>query len=64
MSSITSHSLANAELYMLIPALVTRFDLELFDSDAWDTEMAVDSHHHSPRPDSKGVKVFVKKSTF
>lgn len=49
---------------MLIPALVTRLDLELFDSDAWDTEMAVDAHRHSPRPDSKGVKVFVKKSTF
>ena len=49
---------------MVIPALVTRFDLELFDSDEWDTEMAVDSHHNSPKPDSKGVKVFVKKSTF
>lgn len=49
---------------MVIPALVTRFDLELFDSDEWDCEMAVDSYHNSPKPDSKGVKVFVKKSTF
>ena len=58
------HSLANAELYMAITAVATRFDLELFESDEWDTEMAVDSHHHSPRLESKGVQVFAKRSTF
>lgn len=49
---------------MCIAAIVVRFDLELFETDEWDTEMAIDSHHHSPRLGSKGVQVFAKKSTF
>ena len=58
------HRLANSELYMCIAAIVVRFDLELFETNEWDTEMAVDSQHHSPRLGSKGVQVFAKKSTF
>lgn len=57
-------NLANAELYMCIPALLTRFDFELFETDEWDVDMAVDSHHHSPRVDTQGVRVFAKPSTF
>ena len=49
---------------MCIPALLTRFDFELFETDEWDVDMAVDSHHHSPRVDSQGVRVFAKASTF
>ena len=57
-------SLANAELYMCIPALATRFDFELFETDDWDVDMAVDSLHHYPRVDSKSVRDFAKASTF
>lgn len=49
---------------MAIPSVLTRFDLELFESDAWDTEMAVDSEHHSPRVGSTGVEVYARRSTF
>lgn len=49
---------------MCIPALLTRFDFEFFETDEWDIDMAVDSHHHSPRADTKGVRVFAKPSTF
>lgn len=49
---------------MCIPALVTRFDFELFETDEWDVDMCVDAHHHSPRADTKGVNVFTKASTF
>ncbi|CAF9914838.1 hypothetical protein IMSHALPRED_002255 [Imshaugia aleurites] len=57
-------NLANAELYMCVPALVTRFDFELFETDDWDVDMAVDAHHHSPRVDTQSVRVFAKASTF
>ena len=56
--------LANAELYMAVPAVITRFDLEVFQSSAWDTEMAVDAEHHSPRLGSMGVQVFARSSTY
>ena len=49
---------------MGIPALLTRFDFDLFETEEWDVDMAVDSHHHSPRVDTKGVQVFAKASTF
>ena len=49
---------------MAVPAVLARFDLELFESDAWDTEIAVDSHHHSPRVGSTGVQVYARKSTY
>lgn len=61
---LQSLSLANAELYMCIPALLTRFDFEFFETDEWDIDMAVDSHHHSPRADTKGVYVLAKPSTY
>ena len=57
-------SLANAELYMCIPALAARFDFEFFETDEWDIDMAVDSHHHSPRVDTQGVRVLAKASSF
>ena len=49
---------------MAVPAIISRFDLELFQSSAWDTEMAVDAEHHSPRLGSQGVQVFARRSTF
>lgn len=57
-------NLANAELYMAIPAVISRFNLELFESDEWDADMAVDSHHHAARFGSPGVRVYARKSTF
>lgn len=47
---------------MAVPAVISRFSLELFESDEWDTEMAVDAERHSPRVASKGVRVLVKGS--
>ena len=49
---------------MAIPTVVSRFDLETFQSDAWDTEMAVDAECHSPRAGSVGVRVFARTSTY
>lgn len=49
---------------MCIPALAARFDFELFETDEWDIDMAVDSHHHSPRVDTQGVRVLAKASSF
>ena len=49
---------------MCIPALLTRFDFELFETDEWDVDMCVDAHHHSPRADTNGVNVIAKASTF
>lgn len=58
------YSLANAELYMAVSSVIARFDLELFESDAWDTETAVDSEHHSPRVGSVGVQVYARKTSY
>ena len=49
---------------MAIPYVLARFDLELFESNAWDTEMAVDAEHHSPRVGSTGVQVYARQSTY
>lgn len=49
---------------MAIPTVLARFDLELFESDAWDTEMAVDAEQHSPRVGSTGVEVYARTSTY
>lgn len=49
---------------MAIPSIIVRFDLELFQSDAWDTEMAVDSEHHSPRIGSTGVEVYARQTSY
>ena len=49
---------------MAIPTILARFDLELFESDAWDTEMAVNAERHSPRVGSTGVQVHARKSTY
>lgn len=57
-------SLANAQLYMCIAALVTSFDLELLEADVWDTEIPINAQHHSPRLGSKGVRVFAKRLTY
>ena len=57
-------SLANAELYLAPAALVTRFDLEVFESNEWDCEMAVDDQRHSPVVGSQGVRVVARESYF
>ncbi|KAG7005750.1 hypothetical protein G7Y79_00018g045570 [Physcia stellaris] len=56
-------NLTNAEFFMAIPTVLARFDLQLFESDAWDTEMAGDAEHHSPRAGSTGVQVCARPST-
>ena len=55
------HSLAYAELFMTIAAVVSRFNLELYETDEWDVEIAIDSRHRSPRAGSNGVRVLLKK---
>lgn len=49
---------------MTIPAIMTRFDFSLFETDAWDIDMAVDSQHHSPRVGTQGFRVLATGSTF
>ena len=49
---------------MAIPTVLARLDLQLFEFDAWDTEMAVDAEHHSPRAGSTGVQVYARLSTY
>lgn len=49
---------------MAIASVLARFDLDLHESDAWDTEMAVDAEHHSPRVGSSGVQVYAHKAKF
>ena len=58
------NSLANAELFMAVPNVLARFDLELFESDVWDTETAVDAEHHAPRVGSNGLRVYARQSTY
>ena len=53
-------SLAYAELYLTLSALLRRFDFELFETTIADVEPVCDAFMPMPRIDSKGVRVFVR----
>jgi hypothetical protein len=57
----TYSSLANAELYMTLASVFRNFTFELYKTDITDVELAHDFFLPSPRMDSKGVRVLVKK---
>lgn len=52
--------LARAELYLVTAALVTRFDMKLFETDESDVAFIHDYQVAMPKMDSKGVRVMVK----
>jgi hypothetical protein len=52
-------SLAYAELYLALAAIVRRFTLELFETDSSDIEAVCDAMMPMPKADSKGVRVVV-----
>ena len=54
-------SVAYAELYLTLAAVVPRFDLEMFETTAEDIVMDRDFFVGVPKLDSKGVRVVVKK---
>ena len=54
-------SLAHAELYLGLAALFRRFEFELFETDISDVQLAHDFFLPSPKLDSKGVRVKVRK---
>ncbi|KAF2758957.1 putative cytochrome P450 [Pseudovirgaria hyperparasitica] len=53
-------NLAQAELYLTFAAMIRYFDLELFDTDKTDVDMAHDFFLPFPKLDSKGIRVLVK----
>lgn len=53
-------NLAKVEMYLTLAVLFLRFDLELFETDRSDVELAHDFFIPSARTDSKGVRVLVK----
>jgi hypothetical protein len=57
---LLSFSLAYAELYLSMSAIVRRFDLELFQTDFSDVESVCDCVFPMPKADSKGVRVLVQ----
>lgn len=52
--------LARAELYFFTAALVTRFDMKLFETDDSDVAFLYDYQVAMPKLDSKGVQVMAK----
>ncbi|KAM0179497.1 hypothetical protein ACHAPC_007982 [Botrytis cinerea] len=52
--------LARAELYFFTAALVTRFDMKLFETDDSDVAFLYDYQVAMPKSDSKGVQVMAK----
>lgn len=58
----SEHSLAHAELYLTLHALVTRLDLELFETTYEDVCMAHGFFTASSRLDSEGVRFSVTAS--
>jgi hypothetical protein len=52
-------SLAYAELYLMLAAVVRRFDLALFQTDFSDIEAVCDALMPMPKSDTKGVRVMV-----
>lgn len=59
---ISLYSLAMAMMYICTAALVLNLDLRLYETTAWDNEMAVDAEKHSPLKKSKGLRVTVRES--
>lgn len=59
---LTASSLAYLELYVALAHLFRRFELELYETDASDVELAHDFFLPSPKLDSKGVRVKVVKA--
>lgn len=53
-------NLAKVEMYLTLAVLFQRFNLELFETDRSDVELAHDFFIPSARTDSKGVRVIVK----
>jgi hypothetical protein len=53
-------SLAHAEMYLTLAALVSRFDMELYQTTLQDVLPARDLFVPRPKADSKGVMVKVK----
>lgn len=56
----TRCSLAYAELYLSLAAIVRRFHLELYETTYEDIEAVCDALMPMPRADTKGVRVLVK----
>jgi hypothetical protein len=54
---LTFQSLAYAELYLTLAAIVRRFDLTLYETDYSDIEAVCDAMMPMPKADSKGVRV-------
>ena len=54
-------NLAYAELYMTLEAVFRRFELQLFETTRADIDVAHDFVAGTPRLDSKGVRVLVRK---
>ena len=57
--SYTVSSLAYAELYLTLSAVLRRFDFKLFDTTSEDIEAVCDAFMPMPKEDSKGVRVLV-----
>ena len=55
-------SLAYAELYLTLSAMLRRFHLELFDTTSEDIEAVCDAFMPMPKEDSKGVRVMVSSA--
>ena len=53
--------LAHAELYLALAAVFARFELRLFETGRADVDVAHDFVVGTPRLDSKGVRVLVRK---
>lgn len=55
------NSLAHAELFLTLAIVLTRFDMETYDTTAEDVRVARDYFVGVPEPGSQGVKVIVNK---
>jgi hypothetical protein len=61
-SDLINHSLAQAELYITLATVFSRFTFELYETDVSDVEMAHGYLVPYPKWDSKGVRVKVKSA--
>lgn len=57
---MTMNSLAYAELYLTLAAVVRRFDLTLYETSVSDVEAVCDCVMPMPAADSKGVRVLIR----
>jgi hypothetical protein len=53
-------SLAQAEMYIVMATVFSRFEFQLYDTDASDVEMAHAYLLPTPKGDSKGVRAIVR----